>query len=285
MMHNFYRICFFSTLAFLALAVSAKDNNEAASLEIGVVPYMSARVLVQSYEPMRLYLEQVLGKPVHIYTANGFKQFFLNAKKGDYDLVISAAHVARILQKDDHFKPVLHFEKNGRALIMVGSNSPIKTLQDIRGMRIAVPDKLSLAAIVAIKSLRENGLKEGVDYTILDVPSFTSAILSISNGEAMAAITAQVVIKQMAGDVQNSVKLLLDAGEFSNLIILTHPRISKSDRVKITRILQNFQLKTNEGKNFISNSHFGEMIPVTDNDMQNLDSYIAESNRLLNTSN
>ncbi|MGV8933771.1 MAG: phosphate/phosphite/phosphonate ABC transporter substrate-binding protein [Gallionellaceae bacterium] len=283
-MRNFYKLCLFAALAILAMPIFAKNNNDVAPLEIGVVPYMSARVLVQSYEPMRLYLEQVLGKPVHLYTANGFKQFFLNAQKGDYDLVISAAHVARILQKNNHFKPVLHFAKSGRALVMVGSNSPVTTVQDIRGSSIAVPDRLSLAAIVAISSLRKSGLKEGVDYTILEVPSFTSAILSISKGEAMAAITAQVVIQQMSGDLQDSVKLLLDAGEFSNLVILTHPRISKSESVKIADILQNFQLKTKEGKSFISNIHFGEMLAVTAQDMQSLDRYTAETNHLMNIS-
>jgi phosphonate transport system substrate-binding protein len=284
-MLHLYKLCFFAVLTVTACTVSAEENKTEQGLTMGVVPYMTARVLVSSYEPMRHYLEQVLGKPVHIYTANGFKQFLFNAQKGYYDVVIDAAHFARILQKENNFKPILQFSTSGRALVMVAAKGPVKSAQDLRGKLIAVPDKLSLAAIIAMTSLREQGLKEGEDYQVLSVPSFTSAILSVQNGDATAAITAQAVIRQMPEDLQSAVRPLIDAGEFSNLVILTHPRLAKSETVAITNALQNFERKSIEGRAFINAIHFGEMIPVTRTDMQNLDRYLPETKRLIGTSN
>jgi phosphonate transport system substrate-binding protein len=285
-MRNRYKLYLFSLLTFFACNVTAAENSTENKTEnaliIGVVPYMTARVLINNYEPVRHYLEQALGKPVHIYTANGFKQFLLNAQKGYYDVVINAAHFARILQKENNFKPILHFSMGTRALVMVSATGPIKSAQDLRGKLIAVPDKLALAAIVAMTKLREEGLIEGTDYRVLTVPSFTAAILAVQNGDANAAVTAQAVMKQMPEELQHAVRPLIDAGEFSNLVILTHPRLAKSESVAIANLLQNFEHKNSAGKQFINAKHIGEIVTVNHHDMQVLDRYIAETKRLLN---
>jgi ABC-type phosphate/phosphonate transport system substrate-binding protein len=68
-MHRIFKYGLLAILAMSAWPAFADDASPDKPLEIGVVPYLSARVLIASYEPMRLYLEQVLGKPVKIYTA------------------------------------------------------------------------------------------------------------------------------------------------------------------------------------------------------------------------
>ena len=47
----------------------AGENTPVKPLEIGIVPYVGARALVASYEPLRNHLEQSLGWQVKIFTA------------------------------------------------------------------------------------------------------------------------------------------------------------------------------------------------------------------------
>jgi len=248
---------------------------------VGVVPYLSARVLITSYEPMRLYLEQVLGMPVKIYTATGFKQFFLNAQRGDYDLVISPSHFARILQKEHQFTPLVRYSNNARGMVMTALNSPLKTLQDLRGQVIAAPDKLSMATIVSITWLRENGLHSGTDFQLLEVPSFTSAILAVHKGDAMAAISAQAVLNQMTQELRESVRTIAVTGEYIPLVFLAHPRIEQKYAALLNTELLKFGNETIEGKQFLSSTGFRTIIPATTKDMNSLDHYVAETKRLL----
>lgn len=271
----------FTLLTISAWPILASDNSSAQPLQVGVVPYISARVLVATYEPMRLYLEQVLGRPVKIYTASGFRQFFLNAKNGDYDLIITSGHLARILQKEYQFTPLLRYSTGGSGLIVVALNSPLKTLQDLRGQVIALPDQLSLASIVCMTFLREKGMNPGTDFQPLEVPSFASAILSVQKGTAGAAISAPAALAQMPLDLHESVQAIMNTGEFISQVLLVHPRLGKSEVEQINKALLRFGNESNEGKQFLYSTGFGSIIPATARDMSSLDRYIAETRRLL----
>ena len=72
-MKSLYNYVIFSVLAISVHPVYAAISPPEKPLEVGVVPYLSTRVLVSSYEPLRLYLEQSLHRPVILYTATGFK--------------------------------------------------------------------------------------------------------------------------------------------------------------------------------------------------------------------
>lgn len=262
----------------------AKDKPPVKPLEVGIIPYLSPRVLITSYEPMRLYLENALNRPVKIYTATGFKQFLLNAQHGDYDLVLAAAHFARLLELDQKYIPVARFAAINRTLIVTDKNSPIKTTQDLKDKIIAVPDLLSLATIVAFNHLRDAGLKSGTDFKVQEVPSFISAILSIQKGEAAAAVSASGIIAQMPGELGNSVKTVIDAGDTLRMVILTNPRLGKKSSYMIKNVLLKIDKDSKLGEQLINNTHAGGIISVTADDMKSLDRYIPETRRQLQLS-
>lgn len=281
-MRKLFKYGLLAILAISSWPAFANDNSALKPLEVGVVPYISARVLIESYEPLRLYLEKALGRPVKIYSAAGFKPFFINAVNGDYDLVISAAHFARILQKEQKYTPLVRYSGGGQGLVMTALNSPLKTLKDLQGQVIAVPDKLSLATIVSISYLRESGLQPGTDFQILEVPSFVSAILAVQKNDAMAAFSAAGPLKQMPQELRDSMRPIAITGDYFPLVFLAHPRLDKSTTKLLNNELLKFGGETSEGKLFLSNTGFGTIIPATAADMRSLDRYVSETKRLLN---
>lgn len=281
-MYKLILSCVFTILAMTASFVQAESSTTSKPFEIGVVPYLSARSLIANYEPMRLFLEHALGKPVKIYTATGFKPFFLNAQRGDFDMIITAANFARLLQKEHQFTPLLRFSKSASSWLVTAFNSPVKTLQELRGKVIAIPDQLSMAVIVSMTNLRENGMEPVTDFQLLKVASFPSAILSVQKGEAAAAITASGAMAQMPKELSESVRVVLDSGEFTNLIILTHSRIDKNTNSLLTDALLKLSAASNRNGEFIVNLGFGPLIPVTTKDMSGLDRYLPETKRILN---
>lgn len=274
----------FAMLALLACPAFALEQEAEKPLAVGIVPYMSTRALIEKYEPFRIHLEQTLGRPVKIYTANGFKPFYLNSEKGHYDLVVSAAHIGRVLQKEHDFTPLVFFTTSAHALLMTARNSPLKTVADLHGQVIAVPDRLALASIACMTYLRENKLLPGKNFRLLEVPSFPSAILSVQKGDAAAACSATAPLSQMPQEMQDSVHTLADAGAFPNLVILASPNVKKSELNNISQALLKINDDPNGGRQFIAALGFGPLIPATPKAMSKLDRFLAETKQLIHES-
>ena len=60
-------------IVFLLLTAGMAAASD--SLTIGVAPHTSARVILEMYQPLRIYLEKVLGRTVEIVTAPDFDTF------------------------------------------------------------------------------------------------------------------------------------------------------------------------------------------------------------------
>lgn len=273
----FIFICLLATTGY----ASAEDLPSIKPLEIGVAPYSSARVLVASYESMRIFLEKELHVPVKIYTSAGFKQFFKGAQRGDFDMVISAAHFSRILQKEYQFTPLVRYATVAPGMLMISTNSKIKSVQELRGQVIAVPDQLSMASIFGISYLREQGLQSGVDFQILVVPTFDSAIMAIQKGDAIAAFSARAPLTHMSKELRESVTQIANIGKYFSLVFLAHPRVDKKDTQRLTQALLKFGKESIEGKQFLSSTGFVAIIPATSKDMNTLDRFVEETKRLL----
>jgi len=263
----------------------AKNKTTEKPLEVGIVPYLSARALISTYEPFRQYLEKELGRPVNIYTANGFRQYMINAQNGAYDLVITAAHFARLLQTEQQFTPLVRFAGGNRCLVMTALDSPIKSLSDLHGKTIALPDRLSLASIGCLTYLREHGLNPGTDFQIMEVPTFASAILALQKGEANAAVSAPAALAQMPAELRESVRVVIKTDELFNLVFLANPRLGKKATEQLYTVLEKFEEESSECKLFLRNTGFLGLIPVTASDMSTLDRYADETKRLLTTQN
>lgn len=281
-MRILFRFISLAILALLSSPIFADETSTTKPVEIGIVPYMSVRELIAKYEPLRTYLQDVLGAPVKIYTANGFIPFYLNTEKGDYDLAITPSHIARLLQNEHGYTPLVRFSTPGRVLLMSAHNGPLKTVQDLHGQIIAIPDKFALASIACMAYLSENKLLPGKNFKLLEVPSFPSAIISVQKGEAAAACTASPPFSYMPKELQDSVKILADVGTITGLVIVARPGMKKLALNDLIQSLLKINDDANGGQQFIAALGFGPLIPATAKDMSKLDRYLAETKRLLN---
>lgn len=251
------------------------------SVHLGIIPYLSPRNLVKTYTPMKEYLENSLGRRVEIYSSGNFRQFQSDACRNDFDIVITAAHFARILQQKYRFKPLLKFADHGRALIVTSAIHPLSGLEALHHQTIAVPDKLSLAAIVTLSYLKNQGLDSASDFTLMLVPSFASAILAVQKGEAAAAITAGGVLEKMPADVRQAVTVLADAGNYPNPVMLAAPGTDNRN----VRIIRSAMLKIGSNESLydkvLEPVGLGRFTPATPRDMSRLDAYLPLTRQIL----
>ena len=84
-------------LAGLTLLLSVAMRPAACAdkpLVFGVFPNMTAKQIVETYQPLATALEKKLQRRVIVYSARDFRTFVERTRKGEYDILLTAPHLA-----------------------------------------------------------------------------------------------------------------------------------------------------------------------------------------------
>jgi phosphonate transport system substrate-binding protein len=260
---------------FILLSAGAVRAGE-GPLEVGVFPYLSTQAILTTYQPVRTYLETVLKRPVDLSTAQDFPAFVARTQHGDYDLVITAPHFARLAQREAGYVPLAQYTPELRGLVVVAANGPVKSIAALRGQSIAVPSRLAIVSMMGLRFLATSGLKPGRDFTVQVVSSHTSAVLSVKNGENAAAITEASALQQMTPELVRSVRVLANTGQVQSVVFLAHARLARAERERLKSALLHFAQDTEAGRAFLKSSGYNGLHAVTETDLRKLDPYLDE---------
>lgn len=151
----------------LILAAWASGQTMAQTVQpfrLGVAPHTSARVILEMYQPLRLHLEQALGKPVEVVTAPDFTEFARRMMHLDYDLAITTGHQARLAQTDAGYTPLITYIADFRAVTLVAGDSKVKQISDLKGKQVLGLSSTSLVTLWGQHWLKSNGLSQPLRY-------------------------------------------------------------------------------------------------------------------------
>ena len=90
------KLRYWSALLALCLGWVGTPVAQQETLRVGVIPYLTPNVLIALFQPLRLQLEKDTGQPVALFTAPDVRSFARRTLKPDFDLIITAAHQARL---------------------------------------------------------------------------------------------------------------------------------------------------------------------------------------------
>ena len=256
-------------LAVLPLKVAAQE----APVVVGILPTLSPRVLIGNYQPFRLYLERTLKRPVELVTATNFTAFHQSTMAGKYDLVVTAAHLARLAQIEGRYSPLATYQSVNRAVLLTSLSAPLKSVKDLKGARVATLDRFALIVSQTSIWLQEQDLQWGKDYQLLETSSHNSAAYSVLSGESMLAIVSPAGLKQMPADIQDKLQVFATLPPLPSLMWLAHPRMT-SEVPRLKSVLLAFSPTLSEGKAFFDKTGYLNMREITPEEMKSLDPYI-----------
>lgn len=248
-------------------------------LKVGVVPYLTTNVLISLFQPVRTHLERSLERPVELYTAQDVRTFVKRTLKSDFDIIITAAHHARLAQLEGGYLPVARFSGPLHAAIAVSKDSALREPRELRGHRIAITDRSILVNIVTIKLLADMGVGER-DLDLAIVNSQNTALLTVARGEAEAAIIAHFTLDQIPPDQRAGIRVLYKSDVLPNVTILAKSTLPAETRERLRKALLAFP-ETPEGRTFLQRSRFQGIEPANDEFMKRLDVYLPETRRHL----
>lgn len=252
-----------------------------APLAVGILPNLSPRALIGRYQAFGRYLERVLSARVEILTANGWRSFHERALGGDYDLIVTAAHLARLGQVDGSLVPLACFEPPIRALLVHGRDRPLAGRDDLRGHTIALSNPASLVALRGLRWLEESGLQRDRDYRTAAVATDDSLGAMILRGAARAAILSDGEFRAVPEPERQRLEIHAAFAEVPGFVALAHPKLGESRIDALRAALLALDEATDEGRQFFASNGIRSVVAVAPAQWQALDVYLDDTRRLL----
>ncbi|EHR72528.1 hypothetical protein BurJ1DRAFT_3724 [Burkholderiales bacterium JOSHI_001] len=256
-------------------------SQNAATLEIGVLPNISARLLLAQYQPLREYLAREMNRAVQVSTAPNWTAFHQRTLALDYDLVVTAANLARLAQLERGYVPLLSYAPNIKGMVVCASAKPIKTVAELRGQTLALSNPQSLVTMRGMQWLAENGLQRDKDFKTVNAPTDDNVGNVVVRGDALAAMLSGGEYRAIPDAIKAQLQVLTTFAEVASFVVMASPKLSAAEARAIKAHLQGFAAGSEEGKAFFASSGFAGMREPAAGLMESMDPYVEATRKVM----
>lgn len=272
------------TILRIALIISVMFLNTAMSLAadsfvIGVAPHTSARVIIEMYQPLRLYLEKALGMPVDIVTAPDFDAFAKRGIAKEFDLAVTTGHQARLFQTDAGYIPLLTYKADFKSVALVAAKSAIQKPSDLDGKDVLGLSPSSLVTIWGQHWLMDNRVNANpMKY----VSASDSVAQLVAAGDAAAGFTSLANFQKLSPELRSRLRIFAESKSMAGRVYLLNKRHAAIQK-KIDTALWAFAATADAKKYFETNKLEGYR-KLHPSELKEMDRYADEVRKALNKS-
>ena len=252
----------------------------AQSFQVGVLPNLSARVLLTNYRPLRDHLSAALGMPVEIVTAPDFRTFQARTVAGEYDLVVTAANLGRIAQLDAGLTLIAGFDPPIPALLVTLKATPAPSIEALRGKALAVSNPQSMLVLIGKNWLRQRGLVAGADYEVVWTRNEDSLAQVLTSGSAPLAMMSAGELRAIRPEIAERLSVMDEFAKLPNFLLL-QGRAMPADRAAALKAALMAFPATDLGREFATLTGVRAIRPVPERDLETIDSITAETREQL----
>jgi phosphonate transport system substrate-binding protein len=249
-------------------------------LSFGVFPHLTARQTVETYRPLADVVEKHLQRQVVIYSARDYKTFVERTRQGEYDILLTAPHLAWLARQEAGYRPLLKYVQPVRGLLVVKSDSPLDSLGALRGRTIATADPLALVALALHAELAAKGLRRGIDYQTTNSGTHLNAAMQVINGRTDAAMVGLHPYTLMPPELRRQVRVLAETPSLSSLMYLAHPRLGDAEAQAVREALREFAASP-AGQAFMQGGGYGGFAEVDGHELRAFRPYALQAQDIL----
>ena len=248
-------------LLCLGLGAGPAHAGDSGGWRVGLFPNLSPVALVRLYAPLRNDLSARLRAPVQFYTAANFRAYLEALAQRHYDIAVAPPELAWYAVDKCGYVPLARYTAKIRGLLVVRKDGPVRSIEDLRGARIAFPDPLALVTQVIQHTLAGDGLRPGVDYQAVMAQSHNNAALMVMRGQATAAGIGLIPLRSLPREVADELRVIYTPPPLSTQYILIRASVPVPQRRQVLAALQRFAA-TARGRAFLARGGLGGIVPA-----------------------
>ncbi len=167
------------------------------TMKVAHLPLYSAITLFERFDPLMRYLSRKTGYEFKLVVPKDFEDFFDMVKRGDVEFSYSNPYIYTQLADGGHLRAFATtvLKSSGdifRGIIITHKNSPIRTLDDLKGKDVMIVSYKSAGGFLAQKLfLQENGINVFKDLKLRDGKRQEEVILNVYRKTADAGFVRE----------------------------------------------------------------------------------------------
>ncbi|WP_419769576.1 MAG: phosphate/phosphite/phosphonate ABC transporter substrate-binding protein [Candidatus Marinarcus sp.] len=253
----------------------AKENP----IRIGIAPHSSTRVILQSHQDLRLFLENYFKRSVQILTAKNFSEFTKRSNTGTYyDLILTSPNLAVLAQRLGGYTPIMTYTK-GLSTILLATNESILESKKLP-LHVIGLDPVSFPTLDAQEWLEKKGFEDGgkVNYTYTSATDSSISIL-LNNNADMIIMSLPNYIKLITKKNKDSVHVIYQSNPKPSRIYLA--KTTDGITLKEWETALDAFSKSPEGKKHLEITKLEGFKKINPKDLNNLNSIVEKTMKRL----
>jgi len=270
-------------------------------LVVAVQPTLAAADVLAKAQPLKSFLEQHLHIDVEIYVPTSYAAVVESIRRGHVDVALMGAWPAYLAWKLGNAEVVLaEVRRVGQGMDLIEGtfyysywvvlpNSPINSIEDLKGKTVAMPSPISTSGYVApLAKLVEKGLiqvekgKEADPNTFFKVVftgGYAQSWMALRNGDVDAAVIAGDIPADLYFEVMSNTRVIDFQGPIPSHAVVVSKNLQEPLRSKVVEaFIRLGDEKPELMKNFIS-ALFVRFQPTTSQEhLSSLDRYLSLTN-------
>lgn len=207
-------------LSFLTSSAIAAEKT----YSFGVVPQQSAKRLAKVWTPVLAYLHQKSGIKLQFQTAKNIPEFEKRLAAGAYDFAYMNPYHFTVFNRDPGYRALaVRKQQPIRGIVVVRKDSPLQTLDELKGKSLAFPSPAAFAASVLPRAqLAEDGIAHTPKY----VSSHDSVYLSVAKGLFVAGGGVKRTFNKTDPKIKEQLKVLWTTEAYTPHAIAANPAVA-----------------------------------------------------------
>jgi len=206
--HPFFAVflaaVFLAAIACYSLAAASENTqSDKEKIRICFVTGSNPDRVVMQWYPMITYLTDAVGKPFDIIVRDSYEDMLADYRRGEIDLVMGGPFNYVTTKKKAGATLVVAAERGDaeklKGIIAVRKNSPLKSIEDLRGRSFAFTEPYSTTGYLLPRLLlADRGISQPVDFfsEVVFAGHHTEAIDAVASGHVDAAAFASYMLPE-----------------------------------------------------------------------------------------
>lgn len=213
---------------FIALSVFYSTSIHAKQYTFIVQPIFKANKTKQIYEPLIQYLRHETGLDFEIITDDSFISYWSKMKKGQYDLILDAAHFTDYRIKNMGYTVLVKLPDTVSFSLITNEDDLVFDYTELVGQSVVTLPPPSLGS-VRLAQMFPNPMRQP---RISSVDSAVDAIKNVENKKCFAALVPTPLLNQ-----HRNVNTVGITRPVPHMAISASPKIDKAAQIKIRQAL------------------------------------------------
>ena len=241
---------FIFVFSIVGCTTKTETKKEEKVIKMGFVPLKNSEKLVEDLKPISDYLSERLGVKVEAFTASNYIGVVEGLGSGSVDFGIIPPFSSLLAQKQSSAKPILTSKgKTGKpgytAELYVRKDSGIKSLQDVKGKKVAFVDPSSSSGYIYPGAmLVETGLNLDKDISYQFSGGHDKSLQLLLNKDVDVIATFDGVEERYAKDfpqAKTDIQKLATSDMIPGVMVTTSSKMDKELQEKLEKALRDVE--------------------------------------------